>query len=173
MIIIMFSNIVSAQNSKPGLGRVPSIGVAPIREVDEATGLVRVSLPATGGKSLSPWLWRLTGANGLTLPRYNVGDTLVYGMHDDSPNTGFQLGIVQNAVNPPSETDRYTLLIGDSSMVITESLITLSVKGTVITIEDGKIDIKGVESFKVNGKEVSTVGATDSDGDSIVTKGWD
>lgn len=168
----MFNDIVAKQNHNPGLGSVSAIGVAPIREVDEATGLVRVSLPSAGGKSLSNWLWRLTGANGLTLPRYSVGDTLVYGMADDSPNTGFQLGIVQNNINPPSTTDRYTVLIGDTSVVITESQIQMSVKNTVITIKDGEIGISGVSSFKVNGQQVATVGATDTHGDTVTGKGW-
>jgi hypothetical protein len=165
----MFSDLV--RKPQPS-SRLDSVLFAPIRYVDEATGAVQVSLAHTGGKSLSAPLWRLTGANGLTLPAYRVGDTLAFSYLNGNPNTGVQLGIVQNAINPPAQTDRLTYKLEDSLVEITNESITLTVGQSQLILKDGSVELKAITSFKVNGKEVATVGAKDSDGDTVTSKGW-
>lgn len=153
-------------------GAASGIQIAPISYVDEASGLVKVALPSSGGKSESPFLWRTTVANNLTFPRYVVGDTLVYGYIDNNPNLGVQLGIVQNAVNPPGELDKLSYYLGASSIVVSESAIELKVGSCTLKLTSEGLELIGATEFKVNGQSVATVGAVDSDGEHLVSKGW-
>lgn len=152
-------------------GQVTGLQLAPIVALDEL-GRAKVALPASGGKSTSPWLWKSTQANGLTFPQYTLGDTLLYGYVDGDPHKGVQIAIVQNSVNPPSPLDQYTLVKGDCEIVITDDMLQLTVGDAVVKITNGTVELSGLTSFKINGKEVATVGAGDSRGDHLTSRGW-
>lgn len=215
-------------NTKDLIGKMAGISIAPVYEVFE-DDTITVLLPESGGRSPSPRLYRCLPSWFLTYPAVRKGDTVVYGFIEGNPNKGVYWGVLHNAVNPPSSLDRFTQLLGNTSVVITEDLLShywaddleqTKLSGTVITEEGVKVEKKGtigasieltdgtvviqtgattytfsqggldvsvdggggssgsftltnMNSVSINGKQVATIGATDEDGDDLITRGWD
>lgn len=71
---------------------------------------------------------------------------------------------------------------GGASITVTDGTIVLKAGSLVITIsqtgitvtggESAAVALSGLTSATINSKEVSTIGATDSDGDVLVDRGW-
>lgn len=120
-------------------------------------GRVRVTLPSKGAKSESDWLLKGTPCYGLSLPLPSIGDTVEVCFINGDPHKGLYSGLIHNQVNPYGPSDRLVFKLGQT---------------TVDIGPDGSVAFSGVSSFTINGKEVAVVGADDSRGDSLITKGY-
>jgi hypothetical protein len=149
-----------AQANRNNMGRIQGCQYAIVSDNQDPLGLGRVQAyePAKGAKSSTDWLFRILPMYGLTPPVPRVGDTVLIGYVDADPHKGVYWGLVVNAVNPPvGQANNLTVNIGTTLIAITP---------------DGQIDISGVTSVAINGKQVATLGAKDSRNDTLVEKGW-
>lgn len=166
----------AARQTQDLLGRAYGVQLAVVADTQDPLklGQIRVMMPSKGGKTISDWLQRLMPWYGLSVPDLSVGDTVVVAFIDGNPHQGVYLGVLQNIVNPAYDGDRLLYNIGGSQLSLdnqgTLSFVTDSCQMTIT--RQGAVEFSGVTSFKINGKQVATLGAKDSDGDSLVTKGW-
>lgn len=154
----LFNAITKANRSLQG--RVQGIQYGIVASVDDPLGLGRIQCldAAKGGKSLTDWLHRVLPFPGYSAPLPQPGQTVLIGYIDGDPHQGIYWGVLQNLVNP-------VINQGDN-LVITVGSVTLQIS------PDGSVDLSGVDRVTINGKQVTTLGAKDSDGDTLVQKGW-
>lgn len=157
-------------------GRSFGVSLAVVADVNDPMqlGRIRVMLPSKGAKTLSDWLVRLTPSKLLSVPLVSVGDTVAVSFINGDPKNGIYLGAINNIPQPPAVDMSTTVLVnGDTSIVQSNSALTLTAGSSTITLDkDGNLAISGVSSFSVNGKQVATIDATDTRGDRLVSKGW-
>lgn len=164
-----------AQYTKDLRGKSYGLSLAIVADVDDPVqlGRIRVFLPSKGTSSTSDWLQRITPSPKLSAPLLSVGDTVVVGFFDGDTHQGCYLGVLNNVVNPvAASSDSLVVVVKDSALLVQPNSISLTVGGSTFVLSDGAISVSGVSSFQVNGKEVATVGAKDSRGDTIVSRGW-
>lgn len=134
---------------------------------------VKASLPSKGAKTLTDWLLRVLPFPGLCVPDLQKGDTVIIGFIDGDPHSGFYLGVPLNMVNQPdSRRDRLTYRLGNSVITVEPQQIVLQQGASTFVLTDKGLAINGVDSVTINGRQVATLGATDTDGDRLVSKGW-
>lgn len=188
----LFKDLVKANTSD---GRVNGVLLALVADVNDPLKLQRIQAydQTKGGQSTTDWLFRCLPHTQYNPPVPKVGDCVIISFIDGDPHKGVYLGVITNQVNPAVGSD------SDLTMVLGGVTVTLdpegraSVKGAKeVTIQTDRVTIYSKEatigadsfnisadkvtyscqSFKVNGKEVVTVGATDTRGDTIVYRGW-
>ena len=129
-------------------------------------GRIKVLLPSKGVKTTSDWLSRVTLGQAITAPPVVPGDTVVCAFIDGLAGVGVYLGVLNNLINPPS-------LAQDTLVLAPKAAFRVAVGDASMTLDaTGKLEIKGVTTVTINGKEVATVDALDNTGDKIVNKGW-
>ena len=154
----LFEAIVKANQGLQG--RVQGIQYGIVSSIEEPLGFGRVQCfdASKGGKSTTDWLFRVLPMPGFSPPLPSVGHTVLLGFIDGDPHKGCYFGNIQNAVNP-------TLNSGQD--------LVMTIGNTTITITpEGAINIIGVSSVTINGKEVATIGALDTGNDTLTTRGW-
>ena len=147
--------------SQPLLNRVLGLRLGVVTRNDDPTGQhrVRATLAEHGGQTETDWLWRLQPFPFLSTPLPVPGQTIAILNVEGNPNTGVYIGIIQNKTNPliAEYEDGVAFQFGQAQIWIRDS---------------GAIEILSATSISINGQEVATVGAIDSRGDTIVSKGW-
>lgn len=118
-------------------------------------GRIRVLEPSKGAKTYSDWLYRYQPFSNLSTPVPTPGSTVVYMYVDGDPHEGLYLGVIHNKLNPVT-SEEFKLNVGNVSIEITGSTLNIS----------------GVTDVTINDKSISVVGAKDTRGDTLVTKGW-
>lgn len=160
---------------------------------------VKAAAPTSPGTE-THWLRRLSTHPNLDPPLPKIGQTILVMSIDGDPLNGWWM-ICVNAPNPPHDKPDPQLDFsavtegrqdertdGDRVINVGQSLtlrndagasITLADNGNVI-ITDGSgnsINLAGAIAFStsslsVGGKQITTLGAVDTGGDSLATKGW-
>lgn len=157
-------------------GRTFGIVLAVVADVADPMQLarVRVMLPSKGAKTLSDWLVRLTPSKYWSQPLVSVGDTVAVSFVNGDPNQGVYLGSINNIPQPPAvDSSQSVHYKGETAIVQNDEAVTLIAGSASLTLhKNGSLAVSGVTSFTVNGKEVLTLGAKDTDGDTSITKGW-
>lgn len=174
MFAAMSAGLQAAQITSDLTGRSLGLQKGSVVDVSDPleSGAIRVLLPSKPGYP-SGWLKRLVPMHGLSVPAPEIGDTVLVGFVDGDQHDGFYLGIIQNQINPADDPKNWVYKIGDKVVVsftpedVTFTLDTLKLKLDTL----GNIELSGVSSFKLNGKEVAVVGAGVSSGQ-VVTKGY-
>lgn len=157
-------------------GRVFGLSLGVVANIDDplSIGRVQVMLPSKGAKTTTDWLVRLSPSKTISAPLVDIGDVVLVGFINGDPSNGCYLGIINNIPQPPAKEIANTVLVnGETYIKQTAKTISLVTGQSSLTLtSDGTLDISGVSSVTINGKAVSTVGAVDSRGDSLTTKGW-
>lgn len=136
-------------------------------------GRVKALTANKGLKTTTDWLSRLTASSKISVPLVALGDTIVIGYFNGDPNQGVYLGVLNNMVAPvPEASSNLSMYPATPVVISSQSSITLNVGNSVLELKDGSLNITGVTSVKINGKQVATVGAKDNEGDTIISKGW-
>lgn len=141
------------------------LGIVTQRLPDDPYHRIKATVAALGAKFETDWLLHVTPAYGVSFPAPNPGDTVVILYEDGDTHKGYYLGLLLNAVNPGTSPDVLTVNVGNSALQMSKDAIALSVGGTALVISDG--------SVTVNGQEVTTLGAEDTRGDTLINKGWE
>lgn len=66
------------------------------------------------------------------------------------------------------EDGTVTIKAGTTQFIFTQGGLTVTTGGSTA----GSLALEGMESATINGSQITTIGAVDSDGDTLVTKGW-
>lgn len=166
----------AAQVTQDLAGRAIGLQFAVVADVDDPLELGRVKalLPSKGGKTLTDWLVRAMPWYGLSVPVLSLGDTVVVAFIDGDPHHGVYLGVIQNAANPTSGSDRWVYTTANSQTAITvDGSMSHTVGSTIFSIDaSGNVSFTGVNSFTINGKEVAVVGAKDTRDDTLINRGY-
>lgn len=149
-------------------GKLPFVSIAPVTEVD-SLGRVKVAASEYGGLSATPPLFRACPTYGMTFPAPRVGDTILYSYLDGDPNQGVFWGHLQNALNVPAQSDRFTYILGTSIIVVQESQIDISNTAANIQVNEEKITLTVGEC----GLEVSATGVKVILGENTLEMGED
>lgn len=163
-------------------GRVQGIQWGIVADTDDPLELDRIQVldASKGGKSKSDWLVRVLPFPSISPPLPEIGDTVLISYVEGDPHNGTYLGIPQNNTNPNlhNRTD-LVMKVGSTQVAITpEGAVTIDATDVTINAENvvfntGDFAIAGASSVTINGKQVTTLGAADSDdGDVLVSKGW-
>lgn len=131
-----------------------------------ALGRIKVLLPSKGAKTASDWLARMTPSVALSVPPVLLGDTVVVGFFDGMVSNGVYLGVLNNLVNLPQLAEETLVISPKAALKVTVGDVSISLD------VQGNLDISGVSSVSINNKQVATVGARDTHGDTLVSKGW-
>lgn len=144
------------------------LGVIANTEDPQGEGKIQVRLSAHGGKSLSPWYYRMVPLDNMYPPNFLLGRTAVCGYVDGDQNTGVVLGVLMNQVNrmETPEPKRFNYFVGETGITIDPD------DGVTIKVGDQMVLKVTSSTVTIAGKDVTVVGAKDSDGDTIVTKGY-
>jgi hypothetical protein len=148
-------------------GRNLSLTLGQIINVADPDNLnrVQVLLASEGGKSASPWYYRMVPISRLAIPIDLVGKTAVCGYLDGDPHEGVVLGILVNELTRMNQSQEQLLYQLGASMV--------SIKDKEIKLSTGNIDFVITDSdIQINGKSVLTIGSKDSHNDTSTLKGW-
>lgn len=148
-------------------GRNLSLTLGVITDVADPDKLnrVRVLLPSEGGKSITPWYYRMVTMTRLAMPIDLVGRTAVCGYINGDPHEGIVLGIMVNALTTMNQDEEELLYrLGTSS---------ISVKDKSIVLSTGNVKLEMTENdITINGKSVLTIGSKDTRNDLTVERGW-
>lgn len=144
----------------PTEGRMIGTSLGIVTATDDPLELHRIKVTTgdKGGLTESYWVYATCYAPGVTLPPPKLGDTVILGYLDGNPHQPVYLGLLHNTVNPPAQVDGIVFDLG------LEQTMTFRVGGNVMVFSKTGITI--------NSRQVAVVGATDSRGDTLVTKGW-
>lgn len=167
-----------------------------VSAVNDPLKLQRVQVydQAKGGESASDWLIRGLPFTNFTPPVPKVGDLVIFGYILGDPHHGCYLGVAVNEKNKPVGADSdITVLLGSTKVsvkvdgtvtvegakevtvkatkVILDTTQEITLKSPKLTIESPDINVT-TSSYKVAGKQIATVSAVDSRGDTITSKGW-
>ncbi|MFB2876871.1 phage baseplate assembly protein V [Floridanema aerugineum] len=176
------------------IGRSQGIQSAVVLRTEDPDGYgrIQVLLPSKAARSESDWIYRLMPWHGLSVPDPLPGDVAMVGFLDGDPHKGVLLGIVTNDSNPADQEKRWRYYLGEKVfLVVAEKYLSYQVGNTLIyqdaendsvTLKAGdttlKIDKNGdvnftnIKNFRINGKQVLTIGSKDDDGDYSITRGW-
>ena len=158
------------------LGRVSSLSWAIVGATADPMQLGRIQVmePSKGAKSLSDWLVRCVPFGGITFPVPKLNDTFLGGYVDSDPHKGIYFGSLVNQLNPPLVSDATSLAIQVGQVTIQiHPDGSLNLQGvTNLSVDGQNISFTNVGSFSLNGKQVATLGAKDTRGDTLVQKGW-
>jgi hypothetical protein len=140
----------------------------------------------------SDWILRATIAPGIDPPVPRVGQRVIISYHDANPHLATYTGVINNSVTnlPFASTnplidhiefaagDIYSfvpanrfiaLFVGNASFILSnpnnDSVGAISFGGAVITVNNGTLNITGVNNITLNGVAVAKVGGIDSRGD--------
>lgn len=150
----LFDAILKAQENQ---GRVQGLQYAVVADTEDPLGIGRVQCyDVTKGGAITDWLIRIVPAYGISLPLPPKGATVLIGYMDGNPHQGVYFGTLTNLVNPQGSPESIIINIGN----------------TGIEIYPGGINITGVTSVSINGKQVATIDAVDDNGDLLTSKGW-
>ncbi|MBE9178665.1 hypothetical protein IQ268_08845 [Oculatella sp. LEGE 06141] len=175
-------------------GRLPFTYLGIVTRNDDPLGKRRIkcTLQHTGGKVETDWLWRSTNSHSDDPQIPKPGMTVEVRFINGDPHQGIYGGVITNLPNPERESDDpinddARTIEGDRVLKIgKDDILTV---GETQTIEVGKsLTIKAGERIKlqvggytleltssgvtINGKDVATIGAVDSDGDVLETRGY-
>lgn len=158
------------------VGKVYGVQLAIVADTSDPLNLgrLRAMLAPKGGNSLTDWLTRVMPWYGLSAPYLNLGDTILVAFVDGDPHKGYYLGVLQNIVNPAYDPDKLLYTFGGSQLAIdSQGSLTFVTGGCKLNItKTGSVSFTGVKNFTINGKQVATLGAKDTDQDTLVSKGW-
>ena len=169
-----------------------------VADTRDPLGLQRVQVydQTKGGQYKSDWLIRGLPFTSFSPPVPKLGELVIFGYILGDPHHGCYLGLVVNNNNKPVGSDNdFTITLGSAKVVIeaTTGNVTVTtggnvaVKGTQVTIEAttnlvlksptvtyqaGSIDMGNPSNLLMSGKAIATIGAVDSRGDTLVTKGY-
>ncbi len=157
-------------------GRSFGVTFAVVADIEDPLRLnrVRVMLPNNGAKTLSDWLVRVTPTKFYSAPLVSIGDLVLVSFVNGDPKNGCYFGHINNVPQPPAvDTSATVTAQGDTGYIQTNDSITLVAGQSSFKLtKDGTLEISGVSSVTINGQQVATVNAVDTDGDRIVSKGW-
>lgn len=146
-----------------------------VADVNDPLNLQRVQVydQAKGGKFKSDWLMRGLPYTGFSPPVPKLGDLVVFGYIGNDPHLGCYFGLIVNLENKPvgSDTDLTIALGGTEVAIKIDGSVKVRARGPVSIDSETEIALTA-PSVTIAGKQVATVGATDSRGDTLVTKGW-
>jgi hypothetical protein len=144
------------------------LGVIANTEDPKGEGKVQVKLATHGGKSLSPWYHRMVPLDNLYPPNYLLGRTAVCGYVEGDPNTGIVLGVLMNAVNrmETPQPKQLNMFVGETGITIDPD------EGVTVKVGEGIVLKVTRDTVSINGKDVTVVGAKDSDADTLISKGY-
>jgi phage baseplate assembly protein gpV len=193
----LFDRIIKANVET---GDILGIQYGIVAAVDDPLGLQRIQVydQAKGGIHKSDWLIRGLAHTQLSPPIPKLGEMVIFGYIMGDPHHGCYLGMIVNQNNKPvGADDDLTVWLGTAKVsivaatgditIITEGKLTATVKGETITIEATEelilkspkvtydsptIDMGTPTSVKISGKQVTTIDAVDSRGDTLTSKGW-
>lgn len=144
----------------------------------------RIKVTQPGAPTLeTDWIRRLQPSPYIDPPLPPVGSTVLVLSIDGDTTNGWYLQCV-NQTNPPLAkadpiSDHHQRVPGDQSINV-GSTFTLTVDGgasitvgpgNVVTVSASEI-LVDTTSFMIKGKQIATVGAVDSQGHALVSKGW-
>lgn len=150
-------------------------------------GRVQVYDQAKGGKHLSDWLMRALPFSSFTPPVPKAGDLVLFGYINGDPHTGCYSGVVVNNVNPAVGSDQdITVVLGNTKVTITKDNKVNVTGAAEVNISSTKVTLTTTQELtittpvltinssnaKLNGKDLTTIGAMDTRGDTLVTKGY-
>jgi hypothetical protein len=153
-------------------GKAPALTLGIIANTNDPENLRRIQCLDSGknGRSLTPWLSRVTFSDTVSAPVPPVGAVAVIGYIDGDPHSGVWFGLLNTKMMPP---------IGDIKKMHVEignTALSLSVDETVLTSpvirETSDEHTFNASSVAINGKQIATIGAVDDDGDDLVSRGW-
>ena len=191
----IFDHIIRANTESSD---VPGLQYGIVADIRDPLGLQRVQVydQTKGGQYKSDWMMRGLPFTSFSPPIPKLGDLVIFGYIMGDPHHGCYLGLVVNNVNKPvGSNDDFTIVLGSAKITITAStgdvtVITggnVAVKGAKVTIEatdslviksptvsyqSATISMGNPGSLTVAGKDLSTVGAVDNRGDTLVSKGY-
>lgn len=164
---VLMATESSAQTISQLQGRNLSLTLGQIVSVNDPEGFnrIQVFLASEGGKSLSPWYYRMLALSRLSMPLDLTGATAVCGYIDGDPHEGIVLGLLVNGLTKMNQSEEELLYqLGSSFVSIKDGAIALSTGNVTLTLSDNDITI--------NGKSILTLGAKDSNGHTAIEKGW-
>ena len=170
----IFSALASAESAlniaRDVQGRAMSLCLGIIANTDDPYGMgrVQVTLAAHGGKSVSPWYQRMTPMDNLYPPNYLLGRTAVCGYIDGNPNIGVVLGVLVNEVNKlqSPQPHNFNYYVGQTSISIDPD------NGVTIKCGNG-MELKITPTtVTICGKDVTVLGAKDTDHETLIEKGY-
>lgn len=191
----IFDHIIRANTESSD---VPGLQYGIVADIRDPLGLQRVQVydQTKGGQYKSDWLMRGLPFTSFSPPVPKLGELVIFGYIMGDPHHGCYLGLVVNNNNKPVGADSdLTIVLGGAKVSIEASsgnvTVTTSgnvaVKGAQITIEAtdnlifksptvsyqaGNIDMGNPGSLVVAGKSITTVGAVDNRGDTLISKGY-
>ncbi len=190
-----FFDAILASNNKAAVDTL-GIQYGIVADIADPLKLQRVQVydQAKGGNFKSDWLIRGLPFTSFTPPVPKVGDLVIFGYILGDPHHGCYLGCAVNQNNKPvGAEDDITVVLGSTTIKVTlsgnvtvsgaksvevkatkvtiDSSEELTLKTPKLTIESPNIDVT-TSSYKVAGKQIATVSAVDSRGDSLTSKGW-
>lgn len=185
------SGLKAQQYVQDKLGKVDALQWGVVSNVDDELGLgrIKVRYESKDSSQESDWLSAALPFSNMNYPVAQLlGHPVIFGYVGGTPSNGVYFGCLQYLRNPVIDKDSFVFYLGqsllqinpgfsriqcqDSSLTLLPDTTVIKVDGLTITIKDKLISVDGVDSFTVAGKQVATVGATDSDGDKLVLKGW-
>ena len=191
----LFDQIIKANTESSD---VPGILYGIVADVSDPLKLQRVQVydQAKGGIYKSDWMMRGLPFTQFSPPVPKVGDLVIFGYIMGDPHQGCYLGLVVNNVNKPVGGDKdFTIVLGGAKVVIEassgnvtvttsgnvavkganisiEATNSLTIKSPAVTYDSATISMGNPGSLTVAGKAITTVGAMDTRGDSLTTKGY-
>ncbi len=169
----LFADLIKANQDLQG--RVQGISYGIVATTEDPMGLGRIQCldAAKGGKSTTDWLFRVLPFSGFSPPLPIVGDTILMGFIDGNPHQGIYFGSLQNIRNPAVNSGAdLVFIIGETKVQVTPDGQVVISGATKVQIKSLQVEFLEATSVTINGSQVATVGAMDTDGESLVTKGW-
>lgn len=163
---------------------------------------VQVYDQAKGGQHRSDWLIRGLPFTQFSPPIPKVGELVVFGYIAGNPHHGCYLGLAVNQNNKPVGADSdLTVVLGDVKLSVTiggdvtltgansvmvdcqsltakastatvESTGNMTLKAQQLTIDSPQVTFSNTSSLSVGGQQIATIGAVDTQGHTLTTKGW-
>ena len=168
----IFNVLMATESSASTLsqltGRNLSLTLGQIVNVDDPleNNRIQVFLASEGGKSLSPWYYRMLPISRLSMPTDLTGATAVCGYIDGDPHEGVVLGLLVNDLTKMNQKEEELMYrLGSSSVSVKDGAITFSTGNVTMTLTDSDLTI--------NGKSVLTIDAKDTQGHQAILKGWE
>lgn len=188
--LVQLDTVSKGANDLIGRNLAPYLAV--VANIDDPLEMRRIKVISPVNPNLeTDWIRRLDITNQLDAPLPKIGQTVIVFSIDGVLTNGWYLTVI-NATNKPLDKEDaakdFQLESEGRYKVVAENTIELlSNSGATIKIEpSGQIEISTSETIKllansieletnsatINGSAIATVGAIDSRGDVLVSKGW-
>ena len=145
-----------------------TLGVITNTNDPQGNNRLQVNLAADGGRSTSPWYYRMVSLDNQYPPAFLLGRTAVCAYVDGNPNIGVVLGVLLNDVNKlatPQPT-QFNYFVGDTSLSLDPD------QGVTIKVGPYMTVVITPTTVSINGQDVTVLGGKDSRNDTLVYKGY-